>query len=105
MSKSDSLFRGKAFLRYHFPNRHSEAKPKNLKSEIPNRHSEAKPKNLKSEILRGVYTERSECAQDDGANLDSYVKKPIANHFHIQIFRIPRNALLYKNTLQRVDFP
>jgi len=37
-------------------------------------HSEAEPKNLavtalRSEILRGVYTERSECAQDDNSRL------------------------------------
>ena len=70
MSKSDSLFRGKAFLRYHFPNRHSEAKPKNLKSEI----------------LRGVYTERSECAQDDGANLDSYEHKYNINIHYVKLF-------------------
>jgi len=49
---------------------HSEAKPKNLRG----CSGQAPPKNLvvmvaRSEILRGVYTERSECAQDDDSRL------------------------------------
>ena len=42
-------------MRYHFPNRHSEAKPKNLKSEI-----------LPLHFVQG---------QDDDANLNSYGKE------------------------------
>ena len=47
VSKLDSVFRGTTLLRYR----------------LTTRHSEAKPKNLKSEILR--------FAQNDDANLDS----------------------------------